>query len=49
MHKEGASLVITCDCGITAITEVKKAARWGMDIVITDHHVPLDELRPRSP
>jgi single-stranded-DNA-specific exonuclease len=44
MRKENVSLVVTCDCGITAITEVKKAAKWGMDIIITDHHVPLDEL-----
>jgi len=46
LHQEGASLVITVDCGITGFAEVKKAHRMGLDIVITDHHTPPDELPP---
>jgi single-stranded-DNA-specific exonuclease len=44
LRREGANLVITVDCGITAIAEVKKAARAGLDIIICDHHTPLEEL-----
>ena len=46
LRKEGADLIISCDCGITAIAEVKKAAKWGLDIIVTDHHTPLAELPP---
>jgi len=44
LSQQGVSLVITVDCGITGIAEVKKARRLGIDIVITDHHTPLDEI-----
>lgn len=44
LRNKGISLVITVDCGITALTEVKKAKRLKMDIVITDHHTPLPEI-----
>jgi single-stranded-DNA-specific exonuclease len=37
-------LLITVDCGSTAIEEVALARRLGMDIVITDHHQPPDRL-----
>ncbi len=46
LHKQGVSLVITVDCGITAISEVEKAKKMGVDIVITDHHTPLAEIPP---
>ncbi|MBM4432437.1 MAG: single-stranded-DNA-specific exonuclease RecJ [Chloroflexi bacterium] len=46
LHQQGVSLVISVDCGITAIPEVKKAKRLGMDIIITDHHTPLPEVPP---
>ncbi len=36
--KKGASLIITIDCGITDIEEVKLANSFGMDVVIIDHH-----------
>lgn len=38
------SLVITVDCGITAIEEVKYIRNSGIDIIITDHHECKDEL-----
>jgi len=40
----GASLIITADCGITAVEEVAAAASMGIDVIVTDHHVPPDEL-----
>ena len=46
LYRQGISLVITVDCGITALREVKKAKRMGLDIVITDHHTPLAEIPP---
>jgi len=44
LRNEGISLVISVDCGITALAEVKRAKRLGLDIVITDHHTPLAEI-----
>ena len=46
LHRQGISLVITVDCGITSLSEVKKARRSGLDIIITDHHTPLPEIPP---
>ncbi len=46
LHKQGISLVITADTGITALTEVEKARKMGLDIIITDHHLPLASLPP---
>ena len=44
LHRQGISLVITVDCGITALSQVKKAKKMGLDIIITDHHTPLPEV-----
>jgi single-stranded-DNA-specific exonuclease len=44
LRKQGVSLIITVDTGITALAEVKKAQGMGIDIVITDHHLPLGSL-----
>ena len=38
LHEQGVSLIITVDCGITAVTETVRAAQLGIDVVITDHH-----------
>ncbi len=46
LYRQGISLVITVDCGITALPQVKKARRMGLDIIITDHHTPLPEIPP---
>lgn len=40
----GTSLLITVDCGITAVAEVTLARELGMDVVVTDHHQPGEEL-----
>lgn len=39
----GASIVITVDNGIVAIEQAKFAKNLGLDLIITDHHLPLDE------
>lgn len=36
----GASLVLTADCGVTAVSAVESARAHGIDVVITDHHRP---------
>src|SRR5205823_15014239 len=35
---EGCGLVLTVDCGITAVAEVAEAKRRGLEVVVTDHH-----------
>lgn len=41
---EGYKLIITVDCGISGIEEVEYAYNLGMEVIITDHHEPLDKL-----
>jgi single-stranded-DNA-specific exonuclease len=41
---EGCGLVVTVDCGITVAAEVAEAHARGLDVVVTDHHRPADEL-----
>ncbi|MBI3572186.1 single-stranded-DNA-specific exonuclease RecJ, partial [Candidatus Kaiserbacteria bacterium] len=36
----GVSLIITVDCGITDVSEVALAKELGIDVIITDHHLP---------
>jgi len=38
LAKEGVSLIVTVDCGITNIVEVEKAKSLGIDVIVTDHH-----------
>jgi single-stranded-DNA-specific exonuclease len=40
----GAALVITVDCGITAVEQAALARRLGLELIITDHHEPRPEL-----
>jgi single-stranded-DNA-specific exonuclease len=42
----GASLVITCDCGITANDTVMAANAAGIGVVVTDHHLAGSDLPP---
>ena len=44
LREQGVSLVITVDCGVTDAPQVKKAIEMGLDVIITDHHTPLDEI-----
>jgi single-stranded-DNA-specific exonuclease len=41
---DGVALVLTVDCGITAVEEVAEARSRGLDVVVTDHHRPADVL-----
>ena len=40
LRAAGATLVITCDCGIANAVEVEAARHLGMDVIVTDHHLP---------
>lgn len=44
--KDKVNLVITLDCGISDIEAVKLAKKKGIDVIITDHHEPHEELPP---
>ena len=44
MKEKGIDLVITVDNGITSIEEAFYAKTLGIDVIITDHHHPLNEL-----
>lgn len=39
-ERVGAGLIVTCDCGITAVDPVAQARAAGRDVVVTDHHLP---------
>ena len=44
LHREGVQLIITVDCGITAIEEAELCKELGIELVITDHHECKDTL-----
>ena len=44
IHAQGTNLVITVDCGVTDLKEVRRAREMGMDVIITDHHLPSKSL-----
>jgi single-stranded-DNA-specific exonuclease len=44
----GATLILTCDCGITAIETVRQAEESGIQVVVTDHHLPSGSLPPAT-
>ena len=44
LAESGVGLLITVDCGITAVAQVARARELGMDVIITDHHQPGAEL-----
>ena len=44
LHGEGVKLIITVDCGITAVAEAQLCKQLGIDLVITDHHECKDVL-----
>jgi single-stranded-DNA-specific exonuclease len=41
---EGCGLVLTVDCGVTAVEEIAEARARGLDVVVTDHHRPGETL-----
>lgn len=44
VKSKGTSLLITVDCGITAIEETRYANKLDMNVIICDHHQPKDEI-----
>ncbi|MBI4120751.1 MAG: single-stranded-DNA-specific exonuclease RecJ [Parcubacteria group bacterium] len=40
LAKDGAALIITADCGITDIEAIERANALGIDVIVTDHHLP---------
>ena len=44
LHEEGVQLIVTVDCGITAVAEAQLCKQLGIDLVITDHHECKDTL-----
>jgi single-stranded-DNA-specific exonuclease len=48
LASDGCGLVLTVDCGITAVAEVARARELGLDVIVTDHHRPGAEL-PNCP
>jgi single-stranded-DNA-specific exonuclease len=46
--QEGVGLLLTVDCGITAVDEIAEARRAGLEVVVTDHHRAADRL-PECP
>ena len=44
--KDGVKLLITLDCGISDVEAVRVGSEKGIDIIITDHHEPHEELPP---
>lgn len=44
LKEKGVSLIITVDNGITAFEAVNHAKELGIDVVVTDHHLPADSL-----
>lgn len=42
--EKGVTLVVTVDCGISAVSEIAHASSLGMDVIILDHHRPPEEL-----
>jgi len=44
LAREGYGLVLTVDCGITAVEEVAEAKAAGLEVVVTDHHRPGETL-----
>ena len=47
LASDGVTLVITCDCGVSNAAEVEVARSLGIDVVVTDHHLPPATL-PRA-
>lgn len=48
IREQGASLMITADCGITGVKEVALANEIGLDVIVTDHHQVTEEGLPQA-
>lgn len=43
---EGTTLIVTIDSGITDVAAVARANELGIEVIVTDHHLPAEELPP---
>ncbi|MFN8522066.1 MAG: single-stranded-DNA-specific exonuclease RecJ [Chloroflexota bacterium] len=48
LRSAGVGLVLTADCGVTALAEIDAASRSGLGVVVTDHHTPAESLPAAS-
>ena len=46
LHAEGVHVIVSVDCGIRGVEAGRRAKELGVDLIITDHHEPDDELPP---
>lgn len=46
LKESGSSLIISVDCGVNALEEIEAINANGMEIIITDHHNPKEDLPP---
>ncbi len=44
--EKGVKLILTVDCGVTAVEEVAYANSLGVDVIVCDHHEPGEKLPP---
>ena len=44
IYEQGYKLMITVDCGISAVEEIKYENSLGLEVIVTDHHEPIEEL-----
>ena len=42
----GAAIIVTVDCGINSVREAEQCASMGIDLIITDHHMPGEVIPP---
>lgn len=48
LRSAGAGLIITSDCGSTSHAEISEANRLGLEVIVTDHHLPSTEPLPAA-
>jgi single-stranded-DNA-specific exonuclease len=48
LHANGVQLLITTDCGVSALEEIREAQRLGVDTIVIDHHALPEELPPAT-
>ncbi len=44
LAERGTNLLLTADCGITSATEVREARAAGLEVIVTDHHAPSEDV-----
>jgi len=48
LHGQGVQVIVTVDVGITAFAAVDRARELGVDVILTDHHLPVDQMIPQA-